>query len=50
MRREKRALRAATVDFLDELWVAVQNDLFDFSYVFNNVDKIYDAVLKDGNL
>lgn len=26
------------------------NDLFDFSYVFNNVDKIYNAVLKDGNL
>ena len=26
------------------------NDLFDFSYVFNNVDKIYAAVLKDGNL
>ena len=26
------------------------NDLFDFSHVFNNVDKIYNAVLKDGNL
>ena len=26
------------------------NDLFDFSYVFNNVDKIYNSVLKDGNL
>ena len=31
MRREKRVLRAATVDFLDELWIAVQNDFFDFS-------------------
>lgn len=26
------------------------NDLFDFSYVFNNVDKIYNAVLKDVDL
>lgn len=26
------------------------DDLFDFSYVFNNIDKIYNAVLRDGDL